>query len=236
MASMWNPVPHVAGLWTGEYLFSGNPINTLVIDIGGGKLAAVSPGLGIGAADFDALDAIGEVVALVSPGAFHHLGMPLWHGRYPNARLFGTASGIKHIAKQHPTLPALESLDALRALAGEEVYLYELPSKRHGDLLLFVRRDHKTAMFSNEALCNMRALPTNPVFKLLFKLTKSGPGLALNGLAMKLIGAQKRAVASFIQAKIAMHGLDVFVPCHGEVIAGPDAAGAIAAVIEAAAG
>lgn len=228
--SHWQPVPGIDGAWTGTYGFRGNTITMLVLDLGERRLAVFSPGTDVPEAAHTELEALGSVVALVSPGAFHHLGMPAWHARHPAAKLIATASGVGHIAKQHKGALAFEGLDALRAMAGDDLVLRETPGK-HGDLLLLCKRGGKTLLFNNELLVNMRELPPNPLFKLLFRLFKAGPGLAFNGLAAKLLGANKKACAKFFADAIAEHGLDVFVPCHGEVLAGPDTRARVEALL-----
>ncbi len=132
----WQPVADGAGVWAGQYVFRNNPMNTVVVDLGDGKLMAVSPGTGMSDA-------------------------------------------------------ALDELDALRKLAGGDVHLYESPAKKHEDLVMFVTREGASVLYSNEVLTNSPELPKSLVFKILFKLTKSGPGLTMNNLAMKLIGVDR---------------------------------------------
>ncbi len=162
------------------------------------------------------------------------MGLPLWHQRYPKARLFATASGIAHIAKQHKDLPPLEGFDGLRALGAGRLTLLETPGK-HGDLLLFYRSGDKVVGFNNELLANMEKLPSNPLLSLLFRIFGAGPGLAYNGLAAMLLGAKKREASAFMAAAIRQHGLDAYVPCHGLVLDGPDAKAKVLAVLDAAA-
>ncbi len=234
LMTTWKPIAGAAGAYTATYDFRGNAITTLVTDLGDGQLAVYSPGTGVEESAFAELEKIGTVAALVSPGAFHHMGLPIWHKRFPKARLIATTSGISHIAKQQKDLPPLEGLDALRSLAGTSLTAIETPGK-HGDLLLFYRAGAKVVVFNNELLCNMEKLPPNPLFSLLFRLFKAGPGLAYNSLAAKLLGAKKRDASSMIAAAIREHGLDVYVPCHGLVIDGPDAKTRVLAVLDAAA-
>lgn len=210
------------GLWVGEYTNGSNVINTSVVEMAPGELLVVSPGTGFTDADFDALDALGTVKAMVSPGAFHHLGMPLWKARYPDVPLYGPTSAIAHIAKQHPTLEALQPLDALRPLLSDEFELGEVEGCKHPDLFLAVTRDGTTTWFSNELLTNAADYPTNFAFRWLFKLTGNHPGLLANTLTARLIGADRPVVRAFYQAKATAIPPQRLVPCHGDVAEAAD--------------
>ena len=124
----------------GQYIFGKSPTNSFAVDLGDGRLMVISPGTDMSDSVLDDLDALGTVVALVSPGAFHNMGLVRWKERYPNARLFATESGIPHIAKAHAALPAMEPLSALREIASDDVHLYECPTNKHEDLAMFVTR------------------------------------------------------------------------------------------------
>ena len=213
--------PFGTGVWVGAYELGGNPINTFVVDVGDRRLAVFSPGPDLDDAVYEELDGLGKVVALVSPGAFHNMGLPWWHERYPEARMFGTESGLEHIAKVHPDLPALEPLSGLKGLADESLVIYETPGK-YSDALVFVTRGQDVTLFSNEYLVNWAGLPGNFVFGLLFKWTDSAPGVRLAKPSAWFLRAKLPDVARFCLEKIEAHGVTRFVPCHGGGVEGPD--------------
>lgn len=231
----WKAVGEGSGVWVGEYIFSKkNPVNSFAVDLGDGKLMVISPGTDMSDSVLDDLDALGTVVALVSPGAFHNMGLARWKERYSDARLFATKSGIPHIAKAHPALPAMEPLSALREIASDDVHLYECPTNKHEDLVMFVTRGGHSVLCANEVLTNLVELPSNPFFKLLFKLTKSGPGLSFNNMVLKVIKVNRRAYATFLQELIVKHGVTDLAPCHGAVLGDADTSARIGAILEAA--
>ena len=49
--------------------------------VGEGKLMAVIPGTDLSDAIMDEPEKLGTVVALVSPGAFHNMGLAAWKAR-----------------------------------------------------------------------------------------------------------------------------------------------------------
>jgi hypothetical protein len=208
------------GLWIRQYQ-PRNPVNTSVVDLGDGGLMAISPGTDVPPEAFDALDRLGVVKALVSPGAFHHLGMPHWKARYPNAGLYGPTSAIAHIAKQHPGLEAVKPLDALRPLLSAEFDLGELDGCTHPDLFLAMTRDGETTWFSNEVLTNSADYPQNFLFRWAFKLTGNHPGIQANTLTALLIGAKKPLVRAYYERKLASVPPTRLVPCHGDVAVDP---------------
>ena len=206
------------GLWVGEYANGSNVINTSIVDLGNGDLLALSPGMGFTDEHFAELDALGCIKALVSPGAFHHLGMPAWKKRYPDAPLYGPHSSIAHIAKQHPELEPVQSFDALRSLLSDEFELGEVDGCKHPDIFLALTRDGTTTWFTNEVLTNAADYPRNPVFRFVFWITGNGPGLLANTLTAWLIGANKPVVRAFYEAKTESIPPQRLVPCHGEVV------------------
>jgi hypothetical protein len=225
MGENWKTVDEAAGIWLAEYPFNGTTINTVAMRIADDKLMVLSPGTDVSDASFAELDALGEVAAIVSPGPFHHLGMPGWKARYPNARLFATAGGLTRIPKQHKGVElGLEGIDALQPLLPDSVVAIEMPDQKHADLFIVVTGEGSTTWYTNECLGNQSELPPNFVLRTLFKWTKSGPGLRVNSLALKLIGGKKPSLAAFFAEQMKVHPPTRLVPCHGSVLEGPDTA------------
>jgi len=212
----WNTIG--TGLWTRVYDFGGNKVTTLAIDLGDGGLAVMSPGTDLGDADFDELDALGSVKALVSPGAFHNMGLPPWSARYPDAGLYGPRSAAAHIAKAHKSLKPLQDLEALAAHLPEDVRITEMPDMKHPDAMVIIKRGDAVTWFTNECITNLAELPPNFVFALLFRLTGSTPGLNVNTLSMKFVGADKKRLRQYVLATLESDPPTRLVPCHGDVI------------------
>lgn len=206
------------GIWVRSYDFRGNPINTSAIALGDGGLMVLSPGTDLEAADFAALDELGTVKALVCPGAFHNMGFAAWHAQYPDAGMYGGDAAIAHIAKAHKTLPALQPLSALQALLPDDIEVEDAGGAKKPDLFVAVKRGDATTWFTNEVISNAADWPGSFVFRTLFKLTGSGPGLNINSLALKLIGGKKPAVRAWLEGKVESCPPTRLVPCHGTVL------------------
>ena len=214
--SVWKSVG--TGIWIRVYSFGGNPINTSVVDMGDGGLMAISPGTDVGDADFAALDELGTVKALVVPGAFHNMGLPVWFARYPDAEIYGPADCIAHVAKQHKDIPAVQPLNALAAKLPDGCELEEVAGMKYADLFLAIKQDDGTTWFTNEIVTNNEAYPGNFMFKLAFQLTGSGPGLNVNKLAMMLVRGKKAQIRSYLEGKLDSVPPTRLVPTHGIVL------------------
>lgn len=206
------------GIWVRVYQFNGNPLHTSAVALADGGLLVVSPGTDLSDGDFAELDALGTVRALLAPGAFHNMGLPAWSARYPSAGLYGPAAAAQHVAKVHPKLAPLQDLRALAAVLPPDVEAFEVDGCAQPDVLLTVRRGDGTTWLTNEIITNWASWPTSLMFKLMFKLTGSGPGLNVNTMALMFIKGKKPMVKAFHEAKLASHPPTRLVPCHGEVL------------------
>lgn len=214
--SSWKKVAD--GIRVRVYQFNDNPLHTSVVSLADGGLLVLSASTDVSDGDFAELDALGKVRALVAPGAFHNMGLPAWSARYPDAGIYGPAAAAKHIAKVHPKLAPLQDLRALAAILPPDVEAFEVDGCGHPDVLLVVRRGDGTTWFTNEIITNWASWPSAFMFKLLFRLTGSGPGLNVNTMALMFIKGKKPLVKAFHEAKLASHPPTRLVPCHGEVL------------------
>jgi hypothetical protein len=214
--SSWKKVGD--GIWVRVYQYNENALHTSAIALGDGGLLVLNASTDMSDGDFAELDALGKVRALVAPGAFHNMGLPAWSARYPDAGIYGPAAAAKHIAKVHPKLAPLQDLRALAAILPPDVEAFEVEGCGQPDVLLVVRRADGTTWFTNEIITNWAGWPNALVFRLLFKLTGSGPGLNVNTMALMFIKGKKPVVKAFHEGKLASHPPTRLVPCHGEVL------------------
>jgi hypothetical protein len=227
----WDTVDEAGGVFRAEYPFRGNTINTVAVRVHGG-LMVLSPGVGMEEGVFAELDQLGKVVALVSPGPFHHLGIPLWKERYPDARLFATTSGVHRIPKQHKgRIAGLEPVAALQSLLPPQVRVLEAEGMKHADVHVTVTSAAGCTWFANEVINNWQALPGG-LFGLLMRWTNGGPGLRVSSLALLLVGGKKKPLGDFFRAELAAHPPTVLVPCHGAVDRAPELAARLLAEVD----
>lgn len=74
------------------------PTRMVVVRLQSGELWVWSP-IALGGALEAAVRALGPVRHLVSPNKLHHLFLPAWRERFPDAKLWGTASTIARFAE-----------------------------------------------------------------------------------------------------------------------------------------
>src|SRR6188508_2535070 len=88
--------------WTFEYVINKNGVkaNACAIKLRDGELLVLTPPCDVSDADFAELEKHGRPVALVATNGFHHLGLPEWKKRYPDAKLFAPAASAARIAKK----------------------------------------------------------------------------------------------------------------------------------------
>lgn len=220
------------GIWARGYELNGNPLITSAVALGEGELMIVNPATEMGDADFVATDELGTVTAIVSPGAYHNMGLPSWSARYPDAGLYGPGPAAAHIAKVHPKLAPLKDLEALSEQLPEGVTAEDWGGMGQPDAMIIVRRDDGTTWFTNEVITNWKGWPKSFMFKLIFKLTGSGPGLNINTMSLMFTKGKKPAVKAYILETLDAAPLTRLVPCHGDVLEDPDLATKLREVVE----
>jgi hypothetical protein len=232
MGQHWTAVDETHGVWIWVYETNNNRINCIAVRLQGDDLMVVSPGTDPTPEVFAELEALGTVVALVSPGAFHHLGFPAWHAQYPDVPLYTTTSGVAHIHKQHKgNTFDLRGFEAFAALLPESMTAEETPGK-HGDLLLRFPTDAGETWMSNEYVSNIPELPKAWLVRKIFEWTDSGPGLTLITPLLWFMGAKKPALKAFFQQRLDQHPPQRLVPVHGDVITGDDLPGRLQALFD----
>ena len=219
------------GIWVRGYRFNDNPLNSSAIALDDGGLMVISPATDLSDADYTELDEIGTVRALVSPGAFHNMGLPAWSARYPEAGIYGPAAAAAHIAKTHPGLPALKDFAALSELLPEGVTVEECEGMGQPDAMIIVRRDDGITWLSNEVITNWKGWPSKLMFRVIFRLTGSGPGLNINTMALMLTKGKKPIVKDYFLRTLDDAPLTRLVPCHGEVLEDADLASKLREVV-----
>jgi hypothetical protein len=67
-----------------DYSFGHGTAKALAVGVDGGVIV-VSPPCRVADSVLDAVAAFGSVRALVASNAFHHMGLPAWKARFPDA-------------------------------------------------------------------------------------------------------------------------------------------------------
>ncbi|MBF2027686.1 MAG: hypothetical protein IGS48_13115 [Oscillatoriales cyanobacterium C42_A2020_001] len=211
---MWQEVLENSNVWVYEYVANGYQANAFAFVLDGNHLAVISPPIGLSEADFAAIDAKGQVVALIAPHSGHDLGHAAWQARYPTAVSYAPEVALKQINQDglRPFLP-------LAKLATSQVKLREVPGTKKGGTIAIVQRGERPVVYLDEIMSHWTSLPDNWLAKFLFWSTGSAPGLKVNRVYLKVLCSNVQAVAQTILGALVDN--PVIVPAHGTPLVSP---------------
>lgn len=163
------------------------PATTTLVDLGDGRLVLLSPPGD--AALYNALEGMGEVVAVVAPNGFHRFGLPMAAKRCPKARFFAPERAVARAAQK---LDGRE-VRPLEALAGElpeDVEIFVPPHMKSQDTVVRVHTAEGVIWTLHDLLLNMEEVSSSPVERWVLGLLDYRPGLRINrfGLRWVLLG------------------------------------------------
>jgi hypothetical protein len=199
-----------------EYSCGPGRANALAVG-GKGGLIVVSPPCGVGDGVFDDLSQYGPVRALVASNAFHHLGLPEWKTRFPEADIFAPAQSIKRVKKQSK-LSGIRPLSDAAPVAGSRVELIDMPHYKTGEVLVRITTDRGLVWYVTDVIMNLRELPRQPLMRTLFRLSGSAPGLKFNNIAPLFMVRNKRALRRWIANEFRSSQPSWLIATHGDVV------------------
>ncbi len=213
----WIVVDATLPILTYEYSFGPGLANTLAIGVKGG-LALVSPPCNASPEVFDVLSAHGPVVALVASNAFHHLGLKEWHARFPNATVAAPAQAVERVKKKTGIHNIISLADAEVLQRNESIEFVDMPHWKTGEVLVRAKTPKGFYWYVTDVVMNMAKLPKNPIFRFLFKMANTAPGLKFNNVAALFMMKEKAAVKSWLADEIRKAPPTLLIPCHGATV------------------
>jgi hypothetical protein len=226
----WNVLERDGAILWRQYSFGGGLATTMVFRGAGDGLIVVSPGNNTDEGALDELSDFGKVVALVASNAYHWLGQPFWRKRFPEARTFSPAQGIKRLSKKMPDVK-VEPLDALGPLLGDRATVADPPGFRVGNAFATVRAKSGTYWYPSDLLTNVPKLPSGFVVRTMLSMTNSAPGYRLFRPAVWLQVKDKPALTRWVHEELAKSAPTAVVPAHGVPFAGADIVASTKALI-----
>jgi hypothetical protein len=205
-----------------EYSFGPGRANALAVGLPSGKLMLVSAPLGLSASELQALAAQGEVVAMVAINGAHHLGLPGSGSAFPNAISYATSRARDRILKKSKSPGKLEPIEKLTPLLGDKVSVLAADGCKIGDVIVRVQTERGTLLYVGDFIANIPTLPSNPLFKLVMKLTNSAPGFKVFRIFFMFFASDKGALRDFLIREIEARPPAILVPGHGDVVAKPE--------------
>lgn len=220
----WTIFDAHAPILTYEYSFGPGTCKALATGATDG-LVVISPPCRIEQGVFDDLAPYGAVRALVASNAFHHLGLPAWKSHFPDATVFAPAQAIARVEKRSK-LSGIRPIAEAASVAGPRLELIDMPYYKTGEVLTRMTTDRGAVWYVTDIILNFPVLPSNPLIKLMFGASGSGPGLKFNNIAPLFMVKDKKALRRWFAAEFRKAPPAWLITAHGDVVdftANPDA-------------
>jgi hypothetical protein len=215
-----------AGRWTVfddgtpvlTYTYKVGPATSTALAVRGDDgLIVLSPPRGVPQSAYDDLERYGEVRALVASNAFHHLGIPAWKARFPGAAIFAPEQAVARV-REKTRIDAISPLALAAPICGPHLELIDMPYYRTGEVLAKLSTSRGRAWYVVDIMLNVRRMPRNPLFNVLFRMTGSAPGLRWNKIGPTLMVKDKRALKRWIREEFDKAPPRWIITTHGEIV------------------
>lgn len=160
---------------------------------------------------FDRLDALGRVSTLIAPNHFHHLALPAFRARYPEARVLASERAIVRLTSQgHRDLRAIE-----RASMPEGVSIHVAEGTRSGETFLSYTRAGKKTLVVCDAFFHVNT-PVRGVIGAILHATATTPGLKVGRTFKYMALSDARAYRRWAEQTIRAVAPERVLFSHGE--------------------
>jgi hypothetical protein len=197
------------------YPFGPGRVNALAVGCEGG-LIVLSPPYRAHRDTFDALQRHGPVRGLVATNAFHHVGIPEWKRRFPDATVFAPVQSIARVQRKSG-LSGIRPVSDANTLAGARVELTDMPYYRTGEVLGRIRSSRGLAWYLTDIVININDPPVNPLLRLMIKVIY-GPGLHYNRIAPLFMVRDKAALKRWLAEEYRKDDPRWLIVAHGDVV------------------
>ena len=212
----WNIFDARTPILTYDYSFGPGRANALAVGARAG-LVVVSPPWRAAAGVFDDLAQYGPVRALVASNAFHHLGIPEWKARFPDAAIFAPAQSIARVEKR-TGLAGIRPLAESASVTGPAVELIDMPHYKTGEALVRIETERGLVWYVTDVIMNMPELPRNPIASLVFRLSGSAPGPKFNNVAPLFMVRDKAALRRWLSDEFRKSPPAWMIATHGDIV------------------
>ncbi|MFL5350481.1 MAG: hypothetical protein ACJ8AT_37395 [Hyalangium sp.] len=217
--SGWTTLAEDPPVLVKEYKFGSGSANALAVALPERKWMIMSPPASITPADVEGFSKLGTVAALIENNGLHHLGLGPCRAQFPEAVTYAAPSAAERIRKKGQDFGQLEPLEKLQPLLGNKVALIPVDGAKFGDVCVRVQTEKGTLFYAGDFIANIQTLPKNLLFKLMFKLTDSGPGLKVFGLFFWFFVSDRKAARACLIRELEQNPPTILVPAHGDVVA-----------------
>jgi hypothetical protein len=226
----WKVLPHGPieklgdRLWRVEGSLDSGPMKrVMVIARRGDDRLIVHNAIALGEPEMAAVDGWGSVAVIAVPSGYHRLDAPVFHERYPGARVVCPAGAKSRVAQVVPDPGSYSELAPDSA-----VELVTLDGTRQREGAMIVRGSEGSSLVFNDAVFNMPHAPGATGF-VLRHITGSTGGPRVTRVMQWFVIADKRAFRAHLERLAALPDLRRIIVAHHLTI-NDDPAGTLRAV------
>ena len=206
-----------SGFWLGMHL----------VGLPDGSTLIVSP-TRLGDHTFDWTAELPAASVILAPNHFHHLGLPPYRERFPEAAVVAAPGAIPRLERQgHHGIASYETV--VERLGGH-VTITPCEAVKTGEAWIVVHDPDGDTLIVGDAFFNVPG-PLRGLWGLMLRATQTGPGLRL-GRTFRWVGiadvARYRAWADAFLAELRPKRVSF---AHGETLEGPDPGGELRRVL-----
>jgi len=92
-----------------------------------------------------------------------------------------------------------------------------MPHYKTGEVLVRIATGRGLVWYVTDVIMNLRVLPKNPVVKLMFGLSRSGPGLRFNNIAPVFMVKDKAALRRWLADEFRKSPPKWLIAAHGDI-------------------
>ncbi|HVN35314.1 MAG TPA: hypothetical protein VMU96_08670 [Casimicrobiaceae bacterium] len=199
-----------------EYSFGPGLANALAVG-GEAGVVVVSPPCRVAESVFGDLARYGPVRALVAPNAFHHLGIPEWKARFPDAAIFAPAQSIARVERQ-TSLAGIHPVAEAGSITGPALELIDMPHYKTGEVLVRITTERGIVWYVTDVIMNMPELPRHPIAKLVFRASGSAPGPRFNNIAPLFMMRDRAALRRWLCEEFRRAPPTWMIAAHGDIV------------------
>lgn len=201
MSTAFVPVDGVPGLHTAERLvWSTWSLRCFALALPGGGALVVSPVKDLGEEAFTSLAAVGAPKVFLAPNHFHHMGVPQWSARFPDAFTVCSDAARPRLMKQRQETRLRPLSDAVPLLPKGASFLDPAGTRNGETWLRLESPTGVTWVVSDAFFWSTQAVP-GPA-GLFLRLTRAVPGLCVGNTFKWLATKDRAAYTAWVLAQL----------------------------------
>jgi len=115
-------------------------------------------------------------------------------------------------------LSGIRALAEATAITGPRVELVDMPHYKTGEALVRIRTDRGIVWYVTDVIMNLPSLPSNPIIRTMFRMSRSAPGLKFNNIAPLFMMADKTAVRRWLADEFRKAPPRWLIAAHGDIV------------------